>query len=132
MNIKKVFFTLLLFAVLALPSFTHASSIWDDIWDNTSISVNVSIGNANSYGLPDGSILGIIENILTWLLGVISMVSVIGFIIAGIMYLTAAGDDGQIEKAKNAMKYSIIGTIVGISGIVVTQAAAYMLSAQTF
>lgn len=86
----------------------------------------------NSYGLPGGSIFGIVENILYWLLGILSVVSVIGFIIAGIMYLTAAGDETQAGKAKKAMLYSIIGVIVGLSGFVVFQAARYMLSGSSF
>lgn len=86
----------------------------------------------NSYGLPGGSIFGIVEGILYWLLGILSVVSVIGFIISGIMYLTAAGEETQAGKAKKAMMYSIIGVIVGLSGFVVFKAAQYMLSGESF
>ena len=86
----------------------------------------------SSSGLPSGSILGIVQNILYWLLAVLSMVSLIGFIISGIMYLTAAGNDEQIKKAKSAMMYSIIGVIVGLAGFVIWQAAQYMLNGQSF
>jgi len=86
----------------------------------------------NSYGLPGGSIFGIIEGILYWLLGILSVVAVIGFIISGIMYLTAAGDETQAGKAKKAMMYSIIGVIVGLSGFVIFKAAQYMLSGESF
>lgn len=79
-------------------------------------------------GLPSGSITGIITNIMNWLLMMVGIVGVIGFAIAGILYLTAAGDEGRIETAKNAMMYSIIGVIVAIIGVVVLQAAKGLLS----
>jgi len=43
-------------------------------------------------------------------------------VISGIMYLTAAGDEDQITKAKSAMKWSIVGVIVGLGGFVAIQA----------
>jgi len=86
----------------------------------------------SSSGLPSESILGIVQNILYWLLGILSAVALIGFIISGIMYLTAAGDETQAGKAKKAMLYSIIGVIVGLSGFVIYQAAMYMLNGQSF
>lgn len=83
-------------------------------------------------GLPHGDILDIVFNILFWILAIFGAVAVIGFAISGILYLTAAGDDDQIEKAKNAMKWSIIGVIVGLSGIVILRAVSNMLDAQSF
>lgn len=139
-NITKIIFSLLFAVVLTLPSFVFAQDVSVD-WgvDIGGDGWNISFGNGaggfglgNAYGLPEGSLLGIIQNILFWCLTVISMVGIIGFIIAGILYLTAAGDDGQIGKAKSAMKYSIIGVIVGISGFVVMQAAFRLLSTQVF
>ena len=77
--------------------------------------------------LPTGSIYMIVSGIMSWILMLFGFIGVIGFAIAGVMYLTAAGDEGQIEKAKKAMNYSIIGAIVGISGYVILQAAQQML-----
>jgi cytochrome bd-type quinol oxidase subunit 2 len=77
--------------------------------------------------LPTGSITGIITNIMNWLLMLVGIIGVIGFAIAGILYLTAAGDDTAIERAKSAMLYSIIGVIVAIIGVVVIQAVQGML-----
>ena len=79
------------------------------------------------YGLPDGTILGIAEGILFWLLSVFAILGVIGFLLAGIFYLLAGADEGNIEKGKNGMKYSIIGIIVGLSGLIVMRAVGAML-----
>ncbi len=82
--------------------------------------------------LSQAPIAGIISNIVFWLLGTLEAVSLIAFIIAGIMYLTASGDETQSGKAKKAMTYSILGVIVGLSGFVIYQAAAYLLNARMF
>jgi len=77
--------------------------------------------------LPESSITGIIKNAMNWLLMLVGFLGVIGFAIAGILYLTAAGDEGRIETAKNALIYSIIGVIVAILGLVVIKAAEGLL-----
>ncbi|TXH07656.1 MAG: hypothetical protein E6Q06_02240 [Candidatus Moraniibacteriota bacterium] len=78
--------------------------------------------NAQSAGLPTGTIYQIISSTLSWLLAILGFIAVIGFVISGILYLTAAGNEAQIEKAKNAMTYSIIGVIVALMGYVIIQA----------
>lgn len=77
--------------------------------------------------LPSGSIMGIVKNIMNWLLGLVGILGVIGFAIAGILYLTAAGDEGRIETAKSAMTWSIVGVVVAIIGVVILKAAETML-----
>lgn len=78
-------------------------------------------------GLPAGSLLGIITSGMNWLLIVVGILGVIGFVIAGIIYLTAAGDEGQIERGKSTMINSIIGIIVALLGIIVIQAVKGLL-----
>ena len=85
------------------------------------------MANAQAGGTPSGSITDIIGNIMKWLLAILGFLGIIGFVIAGILYLTAAGDEDQIGKAKNAMMYSIIGVIVALLGFVVLQAVQAML-----
>lgn len=85
-------------------------------------------GSLSRFGLPTGSVIGIIENILFWLLGILGLVGVIGFVISGILYLVSVGDEAGIERAKNAMKWSIVGVVVGLMGVVVIQAINLMLN----
>ena len=82
-------------------------------------------------GLPQGSIFDIIKNVMLWLLGLLGFVAVIGFVISGIMYLVAAGDEKRQESAKRAMYYSIIGVIVGLVGLVILYAVQKMLGGQS-
>ncbi len=79
-------------------------------------------------GLPDTSVSGIVKGILMWILAIFGFIAIIGFIIAGIMYLTAAGNSKQIETAKTAMTWSIVGVIVALMGYVIILAADFLLS----
>jgi len=74
-------------------------------------------------GLSDTPVQEIISSVLTWILGIIS------FVISGILYLTAAGSVDQEKRAKKAMVMSIIGVIIGISGLVIIYAVSKMLNA---
>ena len=145
MKTKIIIMLACLGVILFLPKMTLADISLDDFDFDVDVSDdgwNINVGSddsggggglsGDSYGLPKGSILGIVDNILMWMLGILSAVALIGFIISGIMYLTAAGDETQAGKAKKAMLYSIIGVIVGLSGFVIYQAAMYMLNGQSF
>jgi hypothetical protein len=81
--------------------------------------------------LPDQGIFAIITNIMNWLLLAVGVIGVIGFAIAGILYLTAAGDDTRIGTAKNAMMYSILGVVVALAGLVAINFASGLLGAQS-
>ena len=89
------------------------------------VSAQLSSANTNAgySGLAQTSITGLANTLMNWLLGILGFLAVIGFVISGILYLTAAGDEDQIGKAKNAMMYSIIGVIVALMGFVILRAA---------
>ena len=78
-------------------------------------------------GLPAGSIVGIFTSGMNWLLIIVGILGVIGFVISGIIYLTAAGDEDQISKGKRSMIYSIVGVIVALIGVIIIQAVQGML-----
>jgi len=91
-----------------------------------------SAGGYAGYGLPVGSLYSIIRGVMLWLLAIFGFFAVIGFIISGIMYLTASGDDEQQKKAKKQMYWSIIGVIVGLIGLIVIYAVDRMLNANYY
>jgi len=83
---------------------------------------------SNVYGLPGGSIMGIVSNILFWLLSLFALAGIIGFVLSGIFYLISAGDDEMIKRGKEGMKWSIVGILVGLSGFIIMQAVNIMLT----
>ena len=80
--------------------------------------------------LPGASLSEIISGTMDWLLAIVGFIAIIGFVISGIMYLTAAGNDSQIKTAKEAMKWSIVGVIVALVGYVVILAVDMWLNAE--
>lgn len=81
--------------------------------------------------LPGGSITEIVKKFMSWILGMVGFLGVIGFAIAGILYLTSAGDEDRIGTAKKAMTWSIVGVIVALLGVVIIKAADSMLGGQS-
>lgn len=138
----KEFFSV---SILSIAAFLSASSVYAADWAGTYNSgtgtISIGVGSngtlsggsggwalSNPYGLPSGSILGIISNLLYWLLAIFAILGVIGFVISGIFYLLAGADEGNAKKGKSGMTASIIGIIVGLSGFVIMQAVAALLS----
>lgn len=113
--IKNALYTAFSVALAAAPAV--ASAQW-----------SAGRSNAQNSGLPTDTISGIIGRTMNWLLMILGFIGIIGFVIAGILYLTAAGDEDQIGKAKNAMMYSIIGVIVALVGFVIIRAVEGWLS----
>ncbi len=108
--------------VLLAPTVALAGAPSSNAWGGRGVS------NASGTGLAGGSIYDIISQTLAWLLGILGFIAIIGFVISGILYLTAAGNEAQIEKAKNAMTFSIVGVIVALMGWVIVQAINAWLS----
>ncbi|HWQ59632.1 MAG TPA: hypothetical protein VN420_00595 [Candidatus Fimivivens sp.] len=61
----------------------------------------------------------ILTTIMNWILGILGLGAVISFVIAGFLYLTAAGDESKTEQSKNLMKYAIIAVVVALIGYIV-------------
>ncbi len=137
----KLVLMILLVSVVMLPSVSWAVDWGVGLDSNGNFSVGIGSGGGYSsggsgggwgmmdnYGLPTGSLTDIITGILTWLLTIFGVIGILGFVISGAMYILAAGDEKTMETAKNAMKYSIIGVIVGLAGFVIIQAVDAILN----
>jgi hypothetical protein len=71
-------------------------------------------------GLPEGGVLDIIQNVINFGLAVAGGVAMLLLVVGGFLYVTAAGDESRIEKAKKTIKGAIIGIIfILLSGIIV-------------
>lgn len=79
-------------------------------------------------GLSDASVADILKSLMNWLLGIFGFIAIIGFVISGLQYFFAAGDEKTAETAKRNMQYSIIGIIVALSGFVIIKAVDAALS----
>lgn len=73
-------------------------------------------------GLSDQPVVVLLGKVMFWLLGLVGVIAIIAFVIAGMQYLAAAGDPKLAEKGKTNMLNAIVGIIVALSGLVVLQA----------
>ncbi|NCA93791.1 MAG: hypothetical protein EOM84_01290 [Sphingobacteriia bacterium] len=126
MKTKQIICGLFLSAFLVVPVLTSAQ--WVGGIDSDGF-YGGGLATAQGSKLPDGSISDIVLSVMLWILVLLGFLGVIGFVIAGIIYLTSAGDDNRIGTAKKAMLYSIIGVIVGLMGYVIIKAVDSMLNA---
>jgi hypothetical protein len=68
-------------------------------------------------------------NTLNFLLSIVGVLALIMLVVGGIMYLTAAGSEDQIDKGKKIVKYSIIGIVIALAAmVIVKQIAKFFVS----
>ena len=84
--------------------------------------------NLGATGLEDTTVVDIIFTVLQWMLLILTFVAVIGFVISGIMYITAGGSD-RADDARRWLTYSIIGIVVALLGYIVVRFVADTLTA---
>lgn len=119
----KITSSVLLISLLVIPCLVLAQSFdGSETGETGGAGQGWSVERYSDAGLPGGKIYDIIKNLTMVLLAAFGFFGIIGFAISGIMYLTAAGDETQIEKAKKAMMWSIVGIVVGLAGFVIIQA----------
>lgn len=86
---------------------------------------NVGAATVNSINFDNPTTTNttqeLVTSVVNWLLGITSAVVILFLVYGGIMYITASGDEAQIEKAKKIINYAIIGMfLVLVSYSVVT------------
>lgn len=106
--IKRLSVLACLLTVLILPYFVFASGIVDNLKE-----VGPKAGfNANTDETSMSAIAGTVVNAVLSLLGVIFVILII---YAGILWMTAGGEEAKVEKAQKILKNAIIGLIITVS-----------------
>lgn len=91
--------------------------------------INVTRQDAAYFGVSTSTPSSILMNIVNYALALIGILGILGFIIAGIMYLLSAGDEDVAKRAKGYMVNAIIGVIVALIGFVLIAAISTLLGA---
>ena len=76
-----------------------------DVWGNTK----------NSYaniGLSDTDPRDVVANVIKVVLGFLGTIAVVLIIVAGFQWMTAAGSEDKIAKAKKIMTAAVIGLVI--------------------
>jgi len=71
----------------------------------------------------------LLTNIASGVGEVIASLGAIFLIIAGILYLTSAGNPGRMDKAKTALVYAIAGIIIGLAATAIVDVIKNIIGA---
>ena len=71
------------------------------------------------FGSPDSLFTGI-GSIVNSVLGLVGIVFFILLIYGGYLWMTAQGEESQVEKSKNIIKSAIIGLVVTMSAFAIS------------
>lgn len=89
------------------------------------------IGTVLGWGPVDSSAVAgaqtlsqIARNVLDFLLSIVGVLAIIMLVVGGIMYLTAAGNEDQLDSGKKIVQYSIIGIAVALAALVIVSQIA--------
>ena len=98
---------LVIFLFLILPTTTWAQS------------VNLGLESARGIGLGETPLKVIITRIIQIILGFLGILTVILIMYAGFIWMTAAGDENKIERAKKILLDAIIGLIIILAAFII-------------
>lgn len=113
LNVIPVLFPLLFLAAqILVPSGAFATATCT----NGTIMNGVCVPSGSATGLPETEIGKVVINIMYWLLGMLGLLAMIMFTVAGIQYLTAGGDEKNTEHAKGNIRYAVMGVAVALLG----------------
>lgn len=120
---KKIIFLLIFFVTLFLGNFSLASGSWgldDVVSGKESLKGAFSVDEVNKYdsGFYLSTRVGLIIGAVLSFIAVIFMILVI---YAGILWMTARGNEQQVERAKTLLVQSIIGLIIVFSAYAITR-----------
>ncbi|WP_412740956.1 pilin [Krasilnikovia sp. MM14-A1259] len=59
--------------------------------------------------LAANSLPTVIENLQTWVMGILAAIATLFLVLAGVYWATAGGDPAQVDKAKAALKNALMG-----------------------
>lgn len=74
---------------------------------------------ASSADLSTDGAETVLQNILNTILALLALLAVLGFVISGVMFITAGGNDDRLKSAKAWLLYSIVGIVVALIGYIV-------------
>lgn len=67
-----------------------------------------------SVGLGTADLRAVMVNLISWVLSIVSLVAVSMIIIGGFQWLTSAGNEEKVEKAKKTISSAVVGIVVVI------------------
>lgn len=102
---RKIFSLSVILFIIALPFAVHAATN--------------GITLPTGTGLPNSGVTTILDNVSKFVISLIAGLAVLMIVVSGIMYITAGGDSGKAEKAKEWLIASIVGLVIALLAFVI-------------
>jgi len=109
---SPIFRELLIFAGVLGLAVTVSSVFAEPTLATSLIDSSDNIDAVSSATGGEGSLKDFVQNILNYFLGFLGFVTVIMVIYGGVLYVTSAGNDDNVGKAKKILLYSVIGIMM--------------------
>lgn len=108
-------------AAFSIPSISYAQSSNSGDPSGFSAGLDAVKNVASEQKLSQAkSSKEILQSIVGWLTSLLATVALISLLYGGYLYVSSQGDEGNVERAKAILLYSVIGLIlVGLSGVIV-------------
>lgn len=84
------------------------------------LAVTLVGNNKTNINIPTPTDTQVLHNGLNIVYFLAGTIAVIVIIIGGLMYVTAAGNSGNITKAKNMLLYAVVGLVIIIAAWAIT------------
>lgn len=112
-NIRRLVAGVLMVLMIACVPLAGALLSSQDAYADAKSQVESGLNNVSGASTGD-DLPGIASKVVNVMLFIVGILAVIMIIFSGIRYITAHGDKGQVESAKNTLIYSIVGLVVAI------------------
>lgn len=80
--------------------------------------------SVNTGNLPTANVGTSMDEVLTIVFVLITIISVIFVAIGGLKYVLSNGDSNSVQSAKNTILYAVIGLVIGISAFTIVSFVA--------
>ncbi len=115
---KKIYF--ILFASIALLSVAPVQAGFLSQNVTTQITNNTSAVQTQAGYDSTTTVGAVVAGVIKAFLGLLGIIFVILVIIAGFNWMTAAGDEDKINKAKDTLRSAVIGIIIVVAAYAIT------------
>jgi hypothetical protein len=114
LSMKKFFIALFSLTLLLSPvALVHAQ------FDTSLTNLNKAVGPGTKPNL-NGDIATSISTVVSAILGILGTIFFVLTVYAGVKWMLARGDEGEIEKAKEIIKAAVIGLVVTLAAYAIT------------
>ncbi len=113
-------------AIIGLALAIAAPSFLKEIYNIIGVRSGSKAQQALNQVAPPGTLTlaEIVVNVLNFLLSIAGTLAIIALIVGGLMYLTAAGNEKQVDTGKSMFKSAVIGIAIVMAAMVIVRQVA--------